>query len=112
MLATSSRDRRIITIASWGHVFQQLDLRDLNFEKRCWYFYRAYVQSKIANILFTKKMAQLLQDVGMYTYTLNLDYDFFKFILYMCCFSVTNNYKVYINIKESDKTWVYEIMNA
>lgn len=53
-----------------------MDFEDLNFEKRPYSAVRAYMQSKLANILFTKELTRKL--AGLYkiqphTYT---DFDF------------------------------------
>src|SRR5580704_12991523 len=47
-----SRDARVVTLSSRGHVWGQVDLNDPNFDKRPYDKWVAYGQSKSANSLF------------------------------------------------------------
>ncbi|MFD9909852.1 oxidoreductase [Streptomyces sp. NPDC059063] len=54
---------RVVTVASMGHMLANLDLLDLNGERR----YRrwiAYARSKTANLLFTHELARRLDAAG------------------------------------------------
>lgn len=51
---------RIINVASNAHLYGQLDLDDLNFDKS-YFGFGAYARSKLANILFTYELARRLQ---------------------------------------------------
>lgn len=57
-------DARIINVASDAHVYGQLNLDDLNFE-RSYFGFGAYARSKLANILFTYELARRLQGSGI-----------------------------------------------
>ena len=52
---------RIINVSSAAHVDAELDLTDLNYEKRKYQGFAAYKASKLANILFTYKLAKILK---------------------------------------------------
>ncbi|KAF2365696.1 Short-chain dehydrogenase/reductase SDR [Trinorchestia longiramus] len=60
----SSSPSRIINVSSIAYIFNQLDVSDINFERRKYFFQRAYCQSKISNILFTKELAERLDGTG------------------------------------------------
>lgn len=51
---------RIISVASSAHRFSDLDLTDLNYEQRKYDPMRAYGNSKLANILWTRALVQRL----------------------------------------------------
>jgi NAD(P)-dependent dehydrogenase (short-subunit alcohol dehydrogenase family) len=61
VLATQGR---IVVVASMAHQGGHLDLDDLTFE-RGYEGYRAYASSKLANILFTRSLAQRLEGTGV-----------------------------------------------
>lgn len=56
----NSTRSRIITTSSIAHSRANIDLDDLQFERRHYNGIRAYGQSKLANILFTKELARRL----------------------------------------------------
>ena len=56
----ASAPARIVSVSSGAHRFGDLDLDDLQNEKR-YKGFRAYGQSKLANILFTKELARQLE---------------------------------------------------
>src|SRR3954471_6778072 len=51
---------RVVTIASGAHRMGQIDLEDLNWERRRYDRWRAYGQSKLANLLFTMELQRRL----------------------------------------------------
>ena len=57
----ASSPSRIITTSSVAHRGTQIDFGDIQFEKRPYSGIKAYAQSKLANILFTKEMARRLE---------------------------------------------------
>jgi NAD(P)-dependent dehydrogenase (short-subunit alcohol dehydrogenase family) len=59
-LLEQSTDARIINLTSGIHFRGKLDLDDLEFEKRKWRSIDAYTQSKLCNVLFTRKLARKL----------------------------------------------------
>lgn len=59
-----SMHSRIVTVSSWGHTFVRFNKNDLNSEKSYNRFY-AYLQSKLANVLFTTELANRLKDSGV-----------------------------------------------
>jgi NAD(P)-dependent dehydrogenase (short-subunit alcohol dehydrogenase family) len=56
---------RIINLTSGIHFRGKIDLDDLAFEKRKWRSIDAYTQSKLCNILFTRKLARELLGTGI-----------------------------------------------
>jgi NAD(P)-dependent dehydrogenase (short-subunit alcohol dehydrogenase family) len=54
---------RVITVTSDAHAAARLDLDDLQLE-RGWDSWRAYANSKLANILFTRELARRLDGTG------------------------------------------------
>lgn len=61
----ASSPSRIITTSSVAHRGAQIDFGDIQFEKRPYNGIKAYGQSKLANILFTKEMARRLERSGV-----------------------------------------------
>ncbi|KAF2365480.1 NAD(P)-binding domain [Trinorchestia longiramus] len=61
----ASASSRIINVSSIYYIKNELDLADINFERRKYSFLRAYCQSKLANILFTKELARRLHGTGV-----------------------------------------------
>jgi NAD(P)-dependent dehydrogenase (short-subunit alcohol dehydrogenase family) len=55
---------RVVTVASGAHRFGKVDLDDLNWERRRYDAWRAYGQSKLANLLFTLELQRRLIDAG------------------------------------------------
>ena len=51
---------RVVTVASVAHRTGRIDLEDLNWEKRRYERWRAYGQSKLANLLFTLELERRL----------------------------------------------------
>ncbi|XP_072360370.1 retinol dehydrogenase 13-like isoform X2 [Scyliorhinus torazame] len=56
----NSGNGRIINVSSLAHKVGQIDFNDLNWEKKKYDTKAAYCQSKLANILFTKELAERL----------------------------------------------------
>jgi NAD(P)-dependent dehydrogenase (short-subunit alcohol dehydrogenase family) len=63
-LLKSSQPARVITVASEAHEKQRLDFDDLQNEENYWE-YRAYGQSKLANILFAYELARRTNGTGV-----------------------------------------------
>ena len=61
----ASSPARIVTTSSIAHRGAQIDFDDVQFEKRSYSGIRAYSQSKLANILFTKELARRLEGAGV-----------------------------------------------
>jgi NAD(P)-dependent dehydrogenase (short-subunit alcohol dehydrogenase family) len=51
---------RVVTVASGAHRMGRIDLDDLNWERRGYNAWRAYGQSKLANLLFTLELERRL----------------------------------------------------
>ena len=49
---------RIVAVSSAAHTMGGLDLEDLHFKKRKYGSWKAYGQSKLCNVLFTKELAR------------------------------------------------------
>ena len=55
---------RVVTVSSTGHRIGTIDFDDLNWERRRYQAWRAYGQSKLANLLFTAELQRRLDDAG------------------------------------------------
>jgi NAD(P)-dependent dehydrogenase (short-subunit alcohol dehydrogenase family) len=55
---------RVVTVSSTGHRMGRIDFDDLNWERKPYRAWRAYGQSKLANLLFTVELQRRLIDVG------------------------------------------------
>jgi NAD(P)-dependent dehydrogenase (short-subunit alcohol dehydrogenase family) len=55
---------RVVTVSSTGHRFGTIDFDDLNWERRPYKPWRAYGQSKLANLLFTAELQRRLTAAG------------------------------------------------
>ncbi|UTI64940.1 oxidoreductase [Paraconexibacter antarcticus] len=55
---------RVVTVASGAHYVGRIDLDDLNWERRRYDRWRAYGQSKLANLLFTAELQRRLEAAG------------------------------------------------
>jgi len=53
---------RVVTVSSTAHKMGRVDLDDLNWERRGYDRWRAYGQSKLANLLFTLELQRRLTD--------------------------------------------------
>ncbi|KAK7881508.1 hypothetical protein WMY93_029917 [Mugilogobius chulae] len=69
-LIKKSAPARIINVSSMAHQFGSINLEDINSEKS-YDKQRAYSQSKLANILFTRSLANKLQGTGVTAYSLH-----------------------------------------
>jgi retinol dehydrogenase-12 len=61
---TAAAPARVITVTSGAHAGARLDLDDPQLE-RGWDSWRAYANSKLANILFTRELARRLEGTGV-----------------------------------------------
>ena len=52
---------RVVTVSSTGHRVGEIDFNDLNWEHRPYKAWRAYGQSKLANLLFTSELQRRLE---------------------------------------------------
>jgi NAD(P)-dependent dehydrogenase (short-subunit alcohol dehydrogenase family) len=55
---------RVVTVSSTGHRMGSIDFEDLNWERRPYKAWRAYGQSKLANLLFTAELQRRLTAAG------------------------------------------------
>jgi NAD(P)-dependent dehydrogenase (short-subunit alcohol dehydrogenase family) len=55
---------RVVTVSSVAHQIGKIDLEDLNWERRRYDRWRAYGQSKLANLLFTLELQRRLAAAG------------------------------------------------
>ena len=55
---------RVVTVSSTGHRFGSIDFDDLNWERKPYRAWRAYGQSKLANLLFTAELQRRLSAAG------------------------------------------------
>jgi NAD(P)-dependent dehydrogenase (short-subunit alcohol dehydrogenase family) len=55
---------RVVTVSSGGHRIGSIDFDDLNWERKPYKTWRAYGQSKLANLLFTAELQRRLSAAG------------------------------------------------
>jgi NAD(P)-dependent dehydrogenase (short-subunit alcohol dehydrogenase family) len=55
---------RVVTVSSTGHRMGSIDFDDLNWERKPYKAWRAYGQSKLANLLFTSELQRRLIAAG------------------------------------------------
>src|SRR5260370_20323940 len=55
---------RVVTVSSTGHRMGTIDFDDLNWERKPYKRWRAYGQSKLANLLFTAELQRRLTAAG------------------------------------------------
>jgi NAD(P)-dependent dehydrogenase (short-subunit alcohol dehydrogenase family) len=55
---------RVVNISSTGHRMGRIDFDDLNWERKSYSAWRAYGQSKLANLLFTAELQRRLTEAG------------------------------------------------
>jgi NAD(P)-dependent dehydrogenase (short-subunit alcohol dehydrogenase family) len=55
---------RVVTVSSMFHWMGRINLRDLNWKARPYAPWRAYAQSKLANLLFTKELQDRVASAG------------------------------------------------
>jgi NAD(P)-dependent dehydrogenase (short-subunit alcohol dehydrogenase family) len=55
---------RVVTVSSTAHRFGRIDFEDLDWERNPYKAWRAYGQSKLANLLFTAELQRRLTAVG------------------------------------------------
>ncbi|HEX9482238.1 MAG TPA: oxidoreductase [Solirubrobacteraceae bacterium] len=55
---------RVVTVSSTGHRMGGIDFEDLNWERKPYRAWRAYGQSKLANLLFTAELQRRLTEAG------------------------------------------------
>ena len=55
---------RVVTVSSSAHRAGRIDFDDLNWERKSYRAWRAYGQSKLANLLFTAELQRRLDAVG------------------------------------------------
>lgn len=60
-----STPARIVNVSSVAHERGAIDFEDLSFERKTFQQIPAYAQSKLANILFTKELANKLNEQGI-----------------------------------------------
>lgn len=61
---------RIITVSSNAHKFARVNLDDLE-GKKSWNSTKAYAQSKLANVLFTRSLVKLLDGTGVTAFSMH-----------------------------------------
>jgi len=55
---------RVVNVSSTAHRFGQIDFEDLNWERKPYRAWRAYGQSKLANMLFTAELQRRLTEAS------------------------------------------------
>ncbi|XP_047738489.1 retinol dehydrogenase 12-like isoform X4 [Hyalella azteca] len=62
---------RIINVSSHGHLVGEIDMDDLFFKKKPYDKAQAYFNSKLANVLFTRHLAQILKGTKIQVFSLH-----------------------------------------
>jgi NAD(P)-dependent dehydrogenase (short-subunit alcohol dehydrogenase family) len=63
-LLLPSINGRVVTVSSDAHRYGRIDFDDLNWERKRYRAWRAYGQSKLANLLFTAELQRRLTEAG------------------------------------------------
>merc|ERR1711962_1964136 len=71
LLKKAAPHARIVNVSSLAHTRGQIQWDDINFEKTPYDAIKAYGQSKLANILFTKELARKGEGSGVNAYALH-----------------------------------------
>lgn len=66
----ATANSRIINVSSNAHKFARVNLDDLE-GKKSWNSTKAYAQSKLANVLFTRSLAKLLDGTGVMAFSMH-----------------------------------------
>lgn len=61
---TPAAPARVVAVSSLAHVFGAIDLGDLNYERRRYWAWPSYGQSKLANVLFAAELARRCEAEG------------------------------------------------
>lgn len=61
----ASAPSRVVTVSSELHRYNTIVLDDLNYEHRAFSNFKAYCQSKLCNVLFTRELARRLKGSGV-----------------------------------------------
>lgn len=64
LLPSMNDDARVVTVSSTAHRMGAIDIDDLNYEDRKYAAWRAYGQSKLANLLFSAELGRRAQAAG------------------------------------------------
>ncbi len=64
-LLTGTKDARVVNVASGAHNAGNLDFNDLQWEERGYSSWRAYGDSKLANLYFTYQLNKKLKENGL-----------------------------------------------
>ncbi|HYU85100.1 MAG TPA: SDR family oxidoreductase [Kribbellaceae bacterium] len=64
-LIVASAPARIVNVSSVGHYQGTMDFDDLGFERGGYQVMRAYTRSKLANVMFTRSLAEQLDGTGV-----------------------------------------------
>src|SRR2546423_2999260 len=64
-LLVKSAPARVVNVASSEHYDAMMDVSDLGFERGGWSITKAYVRSKLGNVMFTRALAKRLEDKGV-----------------------------------------------
>jgi retinol dehydrogenase-12 len=67
----ASKPSRIVNVSSRAHEKGHIELTDLNYATRPWASMEAYRQSKLANVLFSRKLAEMLDKDEVTVYSLH-----------------------------------------
>ncbi|XP_072535054.1 retinol dehydrogenase 13-like isoform X2 [Salminus brasiliensis] len=60
-----SAPSRVINVSSLAHIIGEIDFEDLNWDRKKFDTKKAYCQSKLAVVLFTRELARRLQGTGV-----------------------------------------------
>ena len=67
----ASQPARIVNVSSRAHTRGQIDLTDLNYATKAWNPMKAYEQSKLANVLFSRSLSRMFHPNEVSVYSLH-----------------------------------------
>ena len=67
-LLLATPDSRVVVVSSGVHHMGRIDLEDPNYERRRYVPFKAYAQSKLANLLFALELERRLRAAGAHTF--------------------------------------------
>lgn len=94
----SSAPSRIVVVSSAAYIFGRINQQDLMSEKSYSKFFGAYAQSKLANILFTRKLAEILNGTNVTVNCLHPGIVRTELMRYNTCPKTWNVIKTFINV--------------
>ncbi|XP_075157002.1 retinol dehydrogenase 12 [Haematobia irritans] len=94
----SAAPSRVVVLTSAAYIFGRINKQDLMSEKNYSKFFGAYAQSKLANIMFTRKLAEILKDSKITVNCVHPGIVRTELMRYNSCPKTWNVIKTFINV--------------